>query len=189
MIGNRINLPREPGINTNLTLQNGIQLTFGQIVAVAGDFYGVPDKPIIIAGQPLTPERDEKHKKRFKAAYRTLASAPREEVENEVKKLVEMIHEDQVVRETGEGELHTNAQFTWVTGGRMLSLAGKNFDHFQPQATEAYLVGHRLAMEKAREAASETDPEEKKSILMEAYSMDAFASHFLTDCFSSGHIR
>ncbi len=180
-------------MSTNLTLQNGIQLTFGQIVALAGDFYGVADKPIIITDTPLTPEsnkeHNKEHKKRFKAAYRTLASAPRKEIEDEVKKLVKMIREDQIVREKGKGKLHTNVQFTMATKGRMVRLAAKNFDHFQPQAKEAYLVGHQLAMKKAREAAKEKDLEKKKKKLMEAYSMDAFACHFLTDCFSSGHIR
>ncbi len=181
-------------MSTNLTLQNGIQLTFGQIVALAGDFYGVADKPIIITDTPLTPEsnkeHNKEHKKRFKAAYRTLASAPREEIEDEIKELVKMIREDQIVREAEKGKLNTNYRFTKVTGGRMLKLAVKNFDHFQPQAKEAYLVGHQLAaMEKAGEAANETDPEEKKKKLMKAYSIDAFACHFLTDCFSSGHIR
>ncbi len=180
-------------MSTNLKLRNGIQLTFGQIVAIAGDFYGVADKPIIITDTPLTPEsnkeHNKEHKKRFKAAYRTLASAPRKEIEDEVKKLVKMIREDQIVREKGKGKLHTNVQFTMATKGRMVRLALKNFDHFQPQATEAYLVGHRFAMKRARNAAKKKNPEEKKKALMKAYSVEAFACHFLTDCFSSGHIR
>ena len=110
-----------------------------------------------------------------------------------------MIEEDNASRKAGK-PLHSHADWDKVTGGvwagelpvifgRMLKLAAKNYDHFQPQSNKAYLVGHQLAVEKARDAANETDPETKKSKLMEAYSMDAFAGHFLTDSFSGGHIR
>ena len=110
-----------------------------------------------------------------------------------------MIEEDNASRKAGK-PLHSNADWDRATGGvwagelpvvfgRMLRLAAENYDHFQPQSNKAYLVGHQLAVEKARDAANETDSETKKSKLMEAYSMDAFAGHFLTDSFSGGHIR
>ena len=54
---------------------------------------------------------------------------------------------------------------------------------------EAYLTGHKLAMDKAREASDKTNAEEKENLLHEALSLDGFACHFLTDSFSSGHIR
>ena len=72
--------------------------------------------------------------------------------------------------------------------GRMMKLAVRNFDHFQPFAREAYEIGHELAMEKAREA-SHTNKEHQIEIAHEAYSIEAFACHFLTDSFASGHMR
>ena len=69
-----------------------------------------------------------------------------------------------------------------------MSLASNNFDHFMPFAREAYEVGHKLALEKAREASHAASGSEEL-ILQEAYSIDAFACHFLTDSFASGHIR
>lgn len=71
----------------------------------------------------------------------------------------------------------------------MLKLAKTNHDHFLPYAKEAYLTGHKLAMDKAREASNKTNAEEKENLLHEALSLDGFACHFLTDSFSSGHIR
>ena len=46
----------------------------------------------------------------------------------------------------------------WAAGvplireGQMMKLARQNYDHFQPQAKKAYVVGHEYAIEKAREA-------------------------------------
>ena len=71
-----------------------------------------------------------------------------------------------------------------------MKLAENNHDHFQPYAKDAYIVGHELALEKAREASKVGNQEEKiLRLLEEAYSIDAFACHFLTDSFSSGHLR
>ena len=72
-----------------------------------------------------------------------------------------------------------------IQHGRMLKLAAHNHDHFLPYAKDAYLIGHQLALDKAREA----NRSKSKRILHEALSLDAFACHFLTDSFASGHIR
>ena len=84
----------------------------------------------------------------------------------------------------------------WVLGvpikpGRMLQLAENNYDHFLPHAKDAYLTGHQLAIEKAREAGnySGDDKDEEKKLLHEVFSLEAFSCHFLTDSFASGHIR
>jgi len=83
---------------------------------------------------------------------------------------------------------------TWVFGvpvifGRIMKLAQNNHDHFLPFAKDAYLVGHELALEKAKEASKVGQKEDKIRLLEEAYSIDAFACPFLTDSFSSGHLR
>jgi len=80
----------------------------------------------------------------------------------------------------------------------MLQLAENNHDHFLPHAKDAYLAGLQLAISKAREAGkvreacinSRGEDEDKQiKLLHEAFSLDAFACHFLTDSFASGHIR
>ena len=195
MIGNSVKLP--PNIGTQLTLSNGVQVPFGAIVALAGDYYGVPDKPIIDIEAVGTNTDEPKRRQRFLAAYGTLGLGTGDQIQ--VNKLVKMIKEDQKAKVSG-GTLHTNAEWDEATGGSwrlgvpvtygtMMKLAVKNFDHFQPQATQAYLVGHALAIEKAREAAKEVDSKVKMQKLMQAYSMEAFAGHYLTDGFSAGHIR
>ena len=93
-----------------------------------------------------------------------------------------MIKEDQTAKASG-GKLHTDGEWDEATGGKwaksvpvshgkMLKLAKKNSDHFQPQAKQAYLVGHALAIEKAKEAAKEPDgSKDQKLKLMEVYSI------------------
>ena len=194
MIGEEIDLGNVQDINTTLTLPNGLELTFGQIVALAGDFFGVPDKPIIAVKPNAKSENGiqvtrETARQRFVAAYHTLAVIPSKKIKNRVAKYLTMIKEDQDVRaHKCNGKFHSNFDFTVASRGKMLSLAAMNFDHFQPQAENAYLTGHQLAIETAKEAANKTGPEKRKK-LMEALSIDAFACHFLTDCFASGHIR
>ena len=59
-----------------LTLPNGVRISFGDIIAMAGDFYGIPEAPII---DPLSPDQvDDGARQRFKNAYNTLAVTPNE---------------------------------------------------------------------------------------------------------------
>jgi hypothetical protein len=59
-----------------LTLPNGVRISFGDIIAMGGDFYGIPEAPII---DPLSPDQvDDGARQRFKNAYNTLAVTPNE---------------------------------------------------------------------------------------------------------------
>ena len=75
------------------------------------------------------------------------------------------------------------AEFQQITWGRSgipgyLGLAKINWDHFGADARTAYNAGHRTALEAA-----------VKGDLEDAYTMNAFADHFLEDSFSAGHLR
>jgi len=81
------------GANRLLRLPNGLQLTFGQIIALAGDFYGVPEEPII--------DPSEKHdkittgrRKRFIAAYNTLANAEYDVIKKELDQILKIMMEE-----------------------------------------------------------------------------------------------
>ena len=59
-----------------ILLPNGVRLTFGEIIALAGDYYGIPDAPI---ANPLAPDHvDSGVAQRFHDAYSTLAHTPYE---------------------------------------------------------------------------------------------------------------
>lgn len=213
------------GAERLLRLPNGLELSFGQIIALAGDFYGVPKHPII--------NPNEKHEKmisgrreRFIAAYSTLANADYKHIKMELNQILKIMTKERSKLETAleckEGKVTISDDDgiirmvpsevyeklgnslvekwdevtggTWVFGvplifGRIMKLAQNNHDHFLPFAKEAYLVGHELALEKAKEASKVGKLEQKIRFLEEAYSIDAFACHFLTDSFSSGHLR
>lgn len=208
-----------------LRLPNGLELYFGQIIALAGDFYGVPKHPIIDPGEKLE-DQISGRRERFIAAYNTLAKADYKEVKKELDEILKIMTKErseiESVLEDREGKiaisgddgkirmvpkdaydkLGTSLVKKWdeVTGGkwilgvplilgRFMKLAVNNHDHFLPFAKHAYVAGHELALEKAKEASKIGHQEERIRYLEEAYSIDAFACHFLTDSFSSGHLR
>ena len=176
-----------------LTLPNGMEIEFGQIIALAGDFYGLPKQPIIDPSKGQD-EEDSGRQQRFRDAYNTLARAPKDELD----KLLATLK-----KESENGKAIDAKTWDEITGGkwlgplpvkegRMLQLAENNHDHFLPHAKDAYLTGHQLAIDKAREAGyyrGGVDEDEHKRLLHEAFSLEAFACHFLTDSFASGHIR
>lgn len=207
------------GADRLLRLPNGLELTFGQIIALAGDFYGVPENPII----DLSEKHDKKttgRRQRFIAAYNTLANAEYYGIKKELDQILKIMTEAALECQEGKVTISDNdgrvcmvpkdvydklgnslvkkwdelTGGTWVfevpvISGRMMKLAENNHDHFLPYAKDAYIAGHELALEKAREASKVGNQEKKIRLLEEAYSIDAFACHFLTDSFSSGHLR
>ena len=177
-----------------LMLPNGVEIKFQHIVALAGDYYGIPEHPVIDPSIWPQDEGDSSRHQRFRDAFNTLARAPREKLQKELEKLLAALE-----REIQTGKRVSAKEWDEITGGkwlggipiipgRMLELAENNHDHFLPYAKDAYLTGHQLALKKAKEA-SKYDENEGKRFLHEALSLDAFACHFLTDSFASGHIR
>jgi hypothetical protein len=69
---------------------------------------------------------------------------------------------------------------TMLKSGRYASLAKYNWDHFGAggHSAKAYLAGHLLALQTAANGNLDL-----------AYKYDAFACHYLSDMFASGHLR
>lgn len=63
--------PAIPAWQVELHLPNGLALTYGQVVALGGDFYGIPDQPICEGATPV--ERVQ----RFSAAFNSLPCCQR----------------------------------------------------------------------------------------------------------------
>ncbi|XP_028403488.1 uncharacterized protein LOC114526167 [Dendronephthya gigantea] len=191
-IGEKLTIGKE-----KITLPNGVRLQFAYIIALAGDFYGIPDEPIV---NPLNPSHSDRLH-RFINAYSTLANTPyKGEYKEQLDKLVKMIREDT----DGRKRLchHTDREWDEATGGwwigeypvwpwrgNMLRLAEKNFDHFGSRAKRAYETGHGYAIEIARQAGRSKGKDIGEKLRDMAYSIEAFALHFFTDAFASGHIR
>lgn len=193
-----------PNINY-FTTAGGQRLSFGQIVALAGDFYGVPSQPI----SDGVDANDQQA--RFTAAFNTLyQEQPVAGVYQAQNILAVMQDQSDAVTDAANQILaaapstldawsqaysrtNDDHQFDaryniasgasdispwWVSEGSYLKLAAVNWDHFGASAVAAYQAGHACALQAA--IAGDYD---------RAYAMEAFACHYLTDLFSSGHLR
>ncbi len=182
-------------------LRNGCMLSFGQIIALAGDFYAIWQAPI--SDQPDKLEA-------FRKTFATLDTA----IKAEVEKILSIMEEEfQAIAEAiaaGE-DPHTaydqrhrewDAKYNHATGGsdsayfflrigdwgRYMWIASYNWDHFGLHAHEVYQAGLTVAMETAAEAGQKNGEDRQNDLLM-AYQQLAFACHYLTDSFSAGHLR
>jgi len=169
-----------------LRLPNGLDLTYGQINALAGDFYGTHD--------PISDGRDDQDRStRFLAAYDPLANGgPRQP--KEAGDILDVLQAEIDAVNTALVN-HQNPSVTYstlpdvtskleeITSGRSgipsyLELARINWDHFGVDARTTYNTGHAIAIQRAIDGDLEG-----------AYALNAFADHFLQDSFSSGHLR
>jgi len=204
VIGNSIKLyfaPHDPGQNgLPLSLPNGLNVTYGDIVSI-GDFYEIPNQPVS-QGQS-----DSERKARFLGAFNSFAL--NSGAANEATQILDVIHKEKATVDEAmkKGEkpedvykkiaFDLDRQFNcitgggcstktwWLTPGRYLTLANEDYDHFGANAWITYKTGHELAMQVAVDAHQTADLKK----LEVAYAMNAFACHFLTDRFASGHIR
>ena len=67
-IGEKIELRQ--AVLKHLQLPNGVEMAFGQIIALAGDFYGIPEHPIIDPSKGIN-QTDSDRQQRFLAARGT----------------------------------------------------------------------------------------------------------------------
>jgi len=195
-----IQLQGLPDSNKPLNLANGLTLSYSQIMALAGDFYG-------ILGQAISEGRtSEERQNYFINAYNSLAQNPKSVTEvPEILKVVE--YEQNKIQEGKKNGIpaeeifksmseQNNRQWNCITGGgcdslwwlnqgRYLQLAKRGYDHFGDDAWLAYKAGHELALNEAIKAHFNGDIK----TLEYAYTLNAYASHFLSDRFSSGHLR
>jgi hypothetical protein len=204
-----LNMQLEGGVGAahavQLTLTPNFHLTYGQIIALGGDFYADPNQPVC----DLPPEQ---RGPKFAQNFESLANSGQEaNAIMRVAKRFEFDPIDQAIKKrwSPSGVFVHNASQGWgllsdsdraydgVTGGvdggksgRYLNIAFSNFDHFGTDAVACYLAGHVLAQQTAVKASQMpvgSDP--RKIQLQRAYAINAFADHFLTDLFAAGHMR
>ncbi len=200
-------------------MDNGLNLRYGEILALAGDIYGT-DKPICDG------ETEKEKEDRFIDAFNTLNKSDGTEnawsrkfgeSSKEVPDILKQINieidgikdylnkgKDPSVfyeksgndfdvvynQDTGGGTKVIPKKIKGVQildllkKGRYMQLATLNWDHFVQNggAWSAYTTGHNIAKRIASKAATRDD-------LELAYKYNAFASHFLSDYFASGHLR
>lgn len=179
--------------NNPFTLPNGLVVTYGQINGLGGDFFAATD-PICLGDA-------DGAVRRFQDAFNTLSesAASKKKAEKLIDKLkVEVKLVDDALREqkinpkydVSEAykklkeqayELDQITKDAKASGLTYLEISKKNFDHFGGNARKAYNAGHTWALTVAKAGTPES--------LRKAYTINAFADHFLEDSFASGHLR
>jgi hypothetical protein len=207
VIGNNVKLQFPEGQSFNsLRLPNGLDLSYGEILALGGDYFAIIDLPIS-KGIGI-----EDQKLRFRQTFETLANSPNAPNQallliTSFKKILEEIIEGQKKGKSGsevyaEVGASTIGEYNVITGGgssitplfpygHSISelLSNVNWDHFAPNALLAYQAGHIVAIEEAIKAGKVKNEKKTSDGLERAYAMNAFACHYLSDTFSSGHMR
>jgi hypothetical protein len=196
---------QSPPSNNYFKTGGGQLLSFGQIMALAGDFYGVPSQPISDGATPADQVT------RFQAAFNTLYNEKPVNNTFQAQNILKLMQQqsDEVSQTVGLLlVLQPNAQDAWsqaysaantdhkydkaynlatgamdstpwyISQGSYMQLAAVNWDHFGANAKACYQAGHTLALQAAAGGS-----------WMLAYMLEAFACHFLTDLFSAGHLR
>jgi hypothetical protein len=195
-----------------LHLPNGLALTYSQIVMLAGDLLGDPQHPI---SNCKVDEREKCFNLQF---YALAGNKDKEGCENprtQVLNLIDYYEEINVLltdwrlqgkmdwefyKEYGSlinkklNRLTCGGSFIsdYIPFGNYLRLSANNFDHFQPDSLIAYKIGHQVALETALvgyKQKTQGNHHYAARLLELAYAQNAFANHFLSDSFASGHLR
>ncbi len=175
-------------------MDNGLELTFGQLVTM-GDYFGKKNESIVLDLKTQKPISDYLIlERRFLDIYNSLSKGSYPEgilILKEMEKEKKAI-EDAIASGKSEHEAYSkicpieNIDLTLITEGFYLTLSSTNFDHFVNPglkvAENAFFAGYRLALKTVENA---YDVESLKK----AYAIYGFASHYLTDIFSAGHMR
>lgn len=174
-----------------LRLPNGNRLTYGDIIALGGDYYGVPESPICDGAT------DADRIARFLAAFDTLGLEGKScDDDYCANKVLAIFREERSAHvESGvNGPVPSRTvanllSIEFYTNNNFLRLAINNWDHFLPTSMLAYDAGHGAAIAQAIKARKMATLKERIEGLELAFAMNAFVDHYLTDAFSSGHVR
>ncbi|WP_367605457.1 phospholipase [Legionella sp. W05-934-2] len=214
-VGNQVilkwgDLPH-PHDNNQIQLSNNLILTYGELIMFAGDLFGSNDRPI--SNCPI-----ENREACFYSQFLKLDAVSSDTYQNALIQVPvyrqyfdHLSNQLENAKLSGESEWHFyhehGAQISkklnrlsgggsfvsdYIPFGEYISLANVNYDHFYPDAHVAYKAGHQAALKvaiKAHQAYSNGDITIAHSLLSQAYAMNGFANHFLTDAMSSGHLR
>lgn len=213
-IGNQVILKGIPSLPAKrlpkFTLANGLKMTYGELLSMP-DFYGDPNHQI--SSEPTYQKRQQRFLRLFSDFSKYDTSYFNKFwpiVQDERKKVAAALKAHQSVSKM-YAKLAGKEIFALalVTNFRYIELAAKCFDHFSENAILAYQAGHSAAIDTALLGYQIADGENIKSNanckqakniktclmlhadqkLKLAYEENAYASHFLSDRFASGHMR
>jgi hypothetical protein len=182
----------ESGAQVKVKLANGLELTYGEISALVGDFYETPEK--LDKADPAEVTRILKIVREQRLEGGKIASRD-VEFQAATQAREKTIYDPATGKEIGKGgqfregklagtpeELETKSFF---------SLAEENVLHFAPENLRSgWLEGHHKALELAHQsnvALKRGKKEDAEKLRRLALLTDAGYAHFLEDAFSAGH--
>ncbi|MBO9667201.1 MAG: hypothetical protein J7501_10355 [Bdellovibrio sp.] len=115
----------------------------------------------------------------------------RKGVKNVIKCAHKQQHNNEEEQQTGkEKETHCDLK-SFLSMPTYLEVVSKNYAHFGWHNMVAYVKYHQIALDKAAKAFAlrKKSPQESYELFNQALVTNAFADHYLTDAFASGHIR
>ena len=184
-------------------LPNGLSLTYGQIVALGGDFYGIPDKPISDGSHTGRPHRPLHRSLQFAGDYERRRHRGAEilaVMQTEIDAVNKALKEGKPASEAYKALGDTlSEKWNKITGGGSLFRRGTRWAATcsSPPSTGTISASTRCSpirpgmRRRSRKPwrRRACQPNQQRQALSWAYAMDAFACHFLSDLFSGGHIR
>ena len=149
----------------------GEMFSYGEIVALSGDFYERNDD--------LFYEKPAWHSWMYE--------------ENDVSDLKDYFQQEiKAIKEQMRGSSieypDFNIQFAW-NAKKYMELAKDNQDHFGWHNMRRYCECHEWALDQARAAWAAATDREADTLWRKSLFYNGFADHFLTDAFASGHLR
>ncbi len=183
----------ETGASLKVKLSNGLELTYGEISALVGDFFETPEML-----DKADPEEVKHILKLVKEQHQAGGKLKQSDVEFQE---ATQVREKTVYDPATGAELGKQGQFR---GGKKagtakeletesyFSLAKKNILHFTPENIRSgWSQGHAKALDyaqKSNEAVKQGKNDDAAELRRQALLTDAGSAHFLEDAFSSGHI-
>jgi hypothetical protein len=157
-----------------------VSFRYGELVAFAGDFYGT--------SEAMDSDTDNGSYWTF-FTQRNIQQTKALFAE-EVADIQKQINSGKLEDDRGN-ELYrdNNVGYTASFGYQYFELAADNVAHFGWHNIKQYVREHDKALDLAVQAHASTDRKEKTALLRKALVTNAFADHFLTDSFASGHLR
>lgn len=177
------------GSDALFTLENRSLLAYGEINAFAGDFYGSYSP---ISDGVTFDDQCTRFDKAFWYLNQNKDRTPDEMIvlkklmKEEVDVFTEAIRNNEDPSITYSKLKDITYKLIQATIGRPIAQPGYlgraaiNWDHFGQHAHTSYTAGQTLALREASKPDGNLDV---------AYTINAFADHFLEDSFSAGHIR
>lgn len=169
------------------TRSGEVNLTFADMIWLSGDFMGEPKQIIGLSSDPAaTLQKNlvgyEKYKEYLPAIKQVFADMLRDTQANIQAGQALEVPDDYNYRYNAATGGWGGALGAVLKSGLYLKMASYNYDHFGENAIKSYVAAHTMALKLASKAMT-------VEALNDAYFVEGYADHFLTDLFAAGHLR